>query len=70
CISASHEAMTATRVMPPAFAMSEAAGTAAAIATEHRVSPRHVDVSRVQRALVRQGAYLSERLPVGAGTAL
>ncbi len=67
-ISATHEAMAATRVMPPAFAMGEAAGTAAAIATEHRVSPRNLDVSRVQRALVRQGAYLGERVPSGIGT--
>lgn len=60
-ISASHEAMAAIRVMPPAFAMGEAAGTAAAIATEQRVSPRQVDVGLVQRALLRQGAYLGDR---------
>lgn len=61
-ISATHEAMAAIRVMPPAFAMGEAAGTAAAIATEHRVPPRHIDVPMLQRALVRQGAYLGEHL--------
>lgn len=61
-ISATHEAMAAIRVMPPAFAMGEAAGTAAAIATEYRVSPRNVDVAMLQRALVRQGAYLGEPL--------
>lgn len=60
-IAASHEAMAAIRVMPPAFAMGEAAGTAAAIATEQRVSPRQIDVSLVQRALLRQGAYLGDR---------
>lgn len=61
CISATHEAMAATRVMPPAFAMGEAAGTAAAIAAEYRVSPRNVDISLLQRVLVRQGAFLGDR---------
>ncbi len=59
-ISASHEAMGATRVMPPSFAMGEAAGTAAAIALEHRVPVRDVDVADVQRTLVRRGAYLGD----------
>lgn len=61
-ISATHEAMAAIRVMPPAFAMGEAAGTAAAIAAEHRLPPRHIDVAILQQTLVRQGAYLGERL--------
>jgi len=59
-ISATHEAMAATRVMPPAFAMGEAAGTAAAIALEYRVPVRDVDVPTLQRTLLRQGAYLGE----------
>ena len=57
-IAATHEAMAATRVMPPAFALGEAAGTAAALALEHRTSPRRLDVALLQRTLVRQGAYL------------
>jgi hypothetical protein len=60
-ISATHEAMAATRVMPPAFAMGEAAGTAAAIATEYRVAVRDVDIDVLQRMLVRRGAYLGEK---------
>lgn len=67
-ISATHEAMAATRVMPPAFAMGEAAGTAAAIAMEYRVPVRDVDMPILQRALVRRGAYLGEQYslePVG-----
>ena len=60
-ISATHEAMAATRVMPPAFAMGEAAGTAAAIAMEYRVPVREVDMSILQRTLVRRGAYLGNR---------
>lgn len=61
-ISATHEAMAATRVMPPAFAMGEAAGTAAAIAIEHGITPRTVDIPQLQRALLRQNAYLGEEL--------
>jgi hypothetical protein len=60
CISATHEAMGATRVMPPAFAMGEAAGTAAAIAVEHRVPVRDVPIPNLQQMLVRRGAYLGE----------
>ena len=39
-VSATHEAMGATRVMPPAFAMGQAAGTAAALAIEWGREPR------------------------------
>ena len=60
CISATHEAMGATRVMPPAFAMGEAAGTAAAIALEHRVAVRDVDIPTLQRTMIRRGAYLGD----------
>jgi hypothetical protein len=60
CISATHEAMGATRVMPPSFAMGEAAGTAAAIAVEHRVPVREVDIPTLQRTMIRRGAYLGE----------
>lgn len=62
-ISATHEAMAAIRVMPPAMAIGEAAGTAAAIAMEYRVPPREVDVPTLQRALIRQNAYLGKDLP-------
>ena len=48
--------------MPPAFAMGEAAGTAAALALEYRVEPRRVDVPTLQQVLVRRGAYLGERV--------
>lgn len=67
-ISATHEAMAATRVMPPAFAMGEAAGAAAAISLEYRDSVRDLDVATLQRALVRQGAYLGEDFAAGTRT--
>jgi hypothetical protein len=62
CISATHEALGAIRVMPPAFAMGQAAGTAAALALEYGVSPRRVPVPKLQRVLINQGAYLGERV--------
>jgi hypothetical protein len=57
-ISASHEALAAVRVMPPAFAMGEAAGTAASLSVRAGVAPRNVDVAELRHALRSQGAYL------------
>ncbi len=69
-LSATHEAQAAVRVMPPAFAMGQAAGTAAAIAVARGVAPRRISVRELQAALLRAGAYLGEgaveRLNVGA----
>jgi len=64
CISATHEAMSATRVMPPAFAMGQAAGTAAALAIEWGRPPRDIPVPQLQELLVRQGQYLGEETAV------
>lgn len=61
-LSATHEALGAVRVMPPAFAMGQAAGTAAALAVARGIPPRHVSVPDLQTLLVRQGAYLGERV--------
>jgi succinate dehydrogenase/fumarate reductase flavoprotein subunit len=60
CVSASHEALGAIRVMPPAFAMGQAAGTAAALAVAAGVAPRAVDVRALQDALRADDAYLGE----------
>jgi hypothetical protein len=69
-LSATHEAQAAVRVMPPAFAMGQAAGTAAAIAVARGVAPRRIAVRELQATLLRAGAYLgertAERLNVGA----
>lgn len=49
------------RVMPNCFAMGQAAGTAAALALEQGgVTSREVEVERLQRILVAQGAWLGE----------
>lgn len=57
-VSATHEALAAIRVMPPAFAMGEAAGTAAALAVAAGVTPHEIDVPALQAQLLRQGAHL------------
>jgi hypothetical protein len=61
CVSATHEALGAIRVMPPSFAMGEAAGTAAALAIQEVVPPRRVPVGWLQQTLVEHGAYLGPR---------
>jgi len=63
CVSATHEALGAIRVMPTSFAMGEAAGTAAALATAEGIAPRHVPVSWVRETLLRHGAYLGMTPP-------
>lgn len=59
CISATHEALGAVRVMPPSFAMGQAAGTAAAqsLATGQRL--RDIDRDALRRTLQDQGAILT-----------
>ena len=59
-LSATHEAQGATRVMPPSFAMGEAAGAAAALAVRAGVGPREVSIPALQKTLVEQGAWLGE----------
>ena len=46
------------RVMPPAFAMGQAAGTAAAMSVAAGLPPRAVDTAALQAALLKSGAYL------------
>ena len=58
CVSATHEALGGIRVMPPSFAMGEAAGTAAALALQEGVAPRKVPVPWLRQTLVERGAYL------------
>jgi hypothetical protein len=62
CISGSHEALAAIRVMPPAFAIGEAAGVAAAQSIAKGTAPRDADVPDLQTKLVDSGAYLGEQL--------
>lgn len=58
CISATHEAMSAIRVMAPCMAMGEAAGRAAKMAIRQGIQPADIDVKSLQQELLEKGAYL------------
>lgn len=57
-ISATSDAAAAIRVMPPAMALGQAAGTAAAITIKEGGVVRDIDVSKLQQVLVSQNVYL------------
>lgn len=58
CISAERPVMGAIRVMPPCFAMGQAAGTAAALAAKAGVPARRIDLTELVRQLEKDGVYL------------
>jgi hypothetical protein len=58
CISTTHAAMSATRVMATCMALGQAAGCAAALCAERRISPRQLKHSLLQQQLRASGAYL------------
>ena len=60
CISTTHEAMGAIRVMATCMAMGEAAGRAAKQAIRRGISPTEVDVKELQAELRAKGAYLRD----------
>lgn len=55
CVSATHEALGAIRVMPPVFAMAQAAGTAAALCIKQNCGPKDIDIHLLQDTLKEQG---------------
>lgn len=58
CLSARSMAAASLRVMPPAMATGEAAGTAAALAVKGGVTPRQVGVARLREVLSRSNVFL------------
>ena len=58
CISTTHEAQAAVRVIPIAVAIGQAAGTAAAMSVKYGVCPRTLDVHMLRETLKKQGANL------------
>lgn len=59
CISATHEALAAVRVMPTGMALGHAGGAAAAIAEKRGLGDvREVDVAELRNTLLAQGARL------------
>ena len=58
CISTTHEALAAIRVMSTCMATGEAAGRAAKLAVAAGVSPSRINVGKLQEELLACGAYL------------
>ena len=58
CISSEQQPYESHRAMVPIMAIGQAAGTAAALSAQAGVTPRRLDVSSLQEALVNQGAEL------------
>jgi hypothetical protein len=57
-ISSTHEAHSATRVMPIAAAIGDGAGVAAALAAKAEGELRAVDIEQLRTVLKAQGAFL------------
>lgn len=58
CVSADSAAAGAIRVMPPAMALGQAAGTAAALCLKDGVQPEKLDYGELRDALIKGGTYL------------
>lgn len=58
CISVSHIAHGSTRLMPLAMAEGQAAGIAAKLAIDSNVDVREVDIRKLQKRLIEEGASL------------
>lgn len=65
CISTTHEAMSAIRVMAPCMAMGEAAGRAAKLSVRSGVPVSEIDVKKLQNELFSKGAYLRDFEEIG-----
>jgi hypothetical protein len=62
CLSATHEAVASTRVVPPCMAQGQAVGTVAAMAVQRGVGVRDVAIADLQDRLVAQGAEIGRTL--------
>jgi len=58
CISSEQQPYESHRAMVPIMAIGQAAGTAAALCAKQRISPRALDVRRLQETLLSQGAVV------------
>jgi len=57
-ISATHNANSATRLQPVVTLIGQSAGAAAALAAQHKIEPRQVNVRELQQALLDSGDAL------------
>jgi len=62
CVSADTRMLGYTRVIVPCLLTGHAAGAAAALAVQHKCSPRNNDIKKLQDLLQKQGAYLGARV--------
>jgi hypothetical protein len=62
CVSATHEAVASTRVIPICMGQGQAAGTAAALAVARRRTVRDLQIRDIQNLLIDQGAELGQGL--------
>ena len=60
CISASHEAMSAFRVIPIVGAIGEAAGVAAALCCKNACMPRRLNPAELRKALIVSGCEIGQ----------
>ncbi len=58
CISCTHEALASFRISTVCMALGEAAGVAAALAVKENITPRMVEVNKIQTVLLENGADL------------
>lgn len=58
CISIEHKLIDCMREIAQCFATGQAAGLAASIATQDKVRPGKIDITKLQTLLRKQGAYL------------
>lgn len=65
CISMTHDAEQPVRMQKDMQRIGEAAGTAAAMATADGVTPREVDVARLQRELIKSGVLTEAQVEAG-----
>jgi hypothetical protein len=59
-ISATHEAMSSTRVIPIQMAQAEAAGVAAAMSVQQGKAVRELNIRELQHRLIAQGVELGQ----------
>lgn len=57
CISVTHEAQASVRIMPTCFCLGQAAGTAAAVAADHKTDVKSIDIKEVQQRLKAANAF-------------
>lgn len=61
-ISTTHRAHGSTRVPGTSMATGHAAGVAAAMSSAEVLAPRHMDIAKLQKELLRQGAILATQI--------